>query len=301
MNLLLRYASTMRLHIFGVGLLALVLFAPCAVRAQQMRAIAVTISVTDPMGTGIADARIIWGVHTQFAILNTDEHGHASLNLLTGDNSISVSAPGYLSTELHIDPASVGDAVGGIKNVTVVLQPEPVQDPDEYAVWSTLLTKKYATEIVKELVIEDRTALLKSDTFVIKHLPYFEITSQALSDFKDKNLAQYAVENKFSVNVPCTLISKGTENGLFHFPSDNRIDSEAVKKIQDGWQQFRQDHPDARGIITISRVGFNSDKSLAVVYVATRAGMMMANGRCFLLVKKNGSWEIVKEEIIWFS
>ena len=132
-------------------------------------------------------------------------------------------------------------------------------------------------------------------------MPHFENASDAISDLRAKNQIQYAVEDKFSVNVPSALISKEAENMLLHHPTVNRVDAEDVKRIQDGWQQFYQDHPGAAGILSISRVGFNSDKSLAVVYIAAKTSMMMANGKCYLLAKKNGSWEIEKEEMIWFS
>jgi len=171
------------------------------------------------------------------------------------------------------------------------------QDPDEYAVRNFVLST-YATENVKELVIRDRTALLKSE---IKHMPNFKRATAAVADLEAKSQAEYPVENKFRLTVPCTLLSKEAEDDLFHYPTDNRVDAEAIKKIQDGWHQFHQDHPGAQGLITISRVGFNSDKSLAVVYVGIHASMMMANGKCFLVVKKNGSWTIESEEMIWFS
>jgi len=74
-----------------------------------------------------------------------------------------------------------------------------------------------------------------------------------------------------------------------------------VKRIEDGWHQFYKDHPGAPGILTVSRVGFNSDKSLAVVCVVASRSLMTANGKCFLLAKKNGTWEIEREKLIWFS
>jgi hypothetical protein len=29
--------------------------------------------------------------------------------------------------------------------------------------------------------------------------------------------------------------------------------------------------------------------------------MMIANGKCYVLAKKNGSWELEDEVLIWFS
>jgi len=180
-----------------------------------------------------------------------------------------------------------------------VNEPATVQDPDEYAVWNVLLTQKYSVGTVKELVIRDRTARQNLD---VARLPNFEgAASDAASNLKAKNQVQYNIANKLSTNLPHTFLSQEAENKLFHYPSDNRIDAEAFKKIQDGWSQFRQDHPGARGLITLSRVGFNSDKSVAVVYIGIQASMMKSNGTCFLLTKKNGSWEIEREDVIWYA
>jgi hypothetical protein len=187
--------------------------------------------------------------------------------------------------------------VGAQQVTTAPTTPSVAQDPDEYAVRNFVLST-YVTGNVKELVIRDRTALLHSE---IKRMPNFKRAPDAVADLEAKSRAEYPVEDEFSVNVPCTLLSKEAENELFHYPTDDRLDAEAFKKIQDGWRRFHRDHPDTWGLITISRVGFNPDKSLAVVYVGIHASMMIANGKGFLLVRKNGSWAIESEELIWFS
>jgi hypothetical protein len=287
----------MRLNIFGVGLLGLALLSPRADLAQQICGTAVTFSVTDPSGVVIPNAQVVVMIRSMMGVLKTDEHGHLSVNLPIGAQyDMPVSAIGYKSDTVYIDLTPAGGAATATKNVTVVLE----RDPDEYAVWSVLLTKKYATEGTKRLVIEDQTALLPSD-LIVSHLADLENASDAVSDLKTKNQRPYIMENKFSVSLPCILISKGTENGLFHFPGDNRIDAEAVKNIDQGWRQFYQDFPDAGGILSISRVGFNSDKSLAIVYISAKKSMMIANGKCYVLAKKNGSWELEDEVLIWFS
>jgi hypothetical protein len=187
----------------------------------------------------------------------------------------------------------------------VAATPERIQDADEYAVRSVVLTNRYVTESVKEIVVRDQTARLKSE---MHRLPTFRAATQgvaditgAVADLDAKSQVGYPVENDFSLKVPCILFSKEAENDFFHYPADNRIDAEAVKKIQVGWQRFHRDHPDTGGLITVSRVGFDSDRTLAVVYVDVARAVMSADGKCFLLVKKNGSWVIVSEEVIWFA
>ena len=83
-------------------------------------------------------------------------------------------------------------------------------------------------------------------------------------------------------------------------PSMNQ-DKAFIEKVQSSWKQFYEEYPSAQGILTISRVGFNSDKSEAVVYIQNVASLMLASGKLFFLTKKNGSWEVQTEKMIWFS
>lgn len=172
-----------------------------------------------------------------------------------------------------------------------------VQDPDEYAVWNAVLSKKYAQGSLQRLVIKDRTALEVKP----ERLHKLEDLSEMLSDLQAKNETKYALENKFSVKLPCILISAETEKGLFPFASITVLDSDAIDKIQKSWHEFYQEYPGAQGVLTISRVGFNSDKSQGIVYVTNHASPLIGAGELFLLGKKNGAWEILKVEPVWFS
>jgi hypothetical protein len=168
-----------------------------------------------------------------------------------------------------------------------------VKDPDEYAVWSTVLTKKYADRNYLKLVIRDQTA--------IDLWQYSENDGEAFLDLKAKNRAQSVLENKFSVKLPCILMTREAESKLFYSTPSERKDKAFIEKVRSSWNQFYEEYPGAQGILTISRVGFNADKSEAVVYIQNVAAFMAASGKLFFLTKKNGSWEVQAEVMIWFS
>ena len=128
-----------------------------------------------------------------------------------------------------------------------------------------------------------------------------EHDTAAFSDLKAKNKAQYALENKFSIKLPCILINREAEKKLFHSMPTTPADKNFVEKVRISWDKFYEEYPGAPGILTISRVGFNSDRSQAMVYMAHNASLMSASGELFFLANKNGSWEIQTEEMIWFS
>ena len=174
----------------------------------------------------------------------------------------------------------------------------PVQDPDEYAIWSALLVQKYAEPNHRTFVISDRTA---TDARAKDLLPYAYLSEEAFSDFQAKNKEQYRLENKLSVTPPCVFISEEKENTLFPFAQITSIDSYTIQKIQESWRQFYKEYPGMHGILTFSRVGFNSDKSQAVVYVRYDGGLMSHDGSYFLLMHTSGSWRIQTQKLIWFS
>lgn len=175
-----------------------------------------------------------------------------------------------------------------------------VQDPDEYEVWSAVLAKKYADGTFLRLVVSDRTAILMPEP-IANRWQNSERDTQAFSDLKAKNKAHYALEDKFSVKLPCILINSEEESKVFQSTTISPADKDYVEKVQSSWHQFYEEYPGAQGILTISRVGFNSDKTLAVVYIANNASLMIASGKLFFLARKNGSWEVQTEKMIWFS
>lgn len=73
--------------------------------------------------------------------------------------------------------------VGAQQVANAPTTPSVAQDPDEYAVRNVALST-YVTENAKELVVRDRTALLKSE---IKRLPNFKRAADALADLEAKS------------------------------------------------------------------------------------------------------------------
>jgi hypothetical protein len=66
-----------------------------------------------------------------------------------------------------------------------------------------------------------------------------------------------------------------------------------------GWKTFFARHPENRGWIEVSAVGFNSEKTIAVVYMGYRCGEHCAGGEFKALEKKNGKWQILTGRGRW--
>ena len=79
-------------------------------------------------------------------------------------------------------------------------------------------------------------------------------------------------------------------------------DRQALFSInQDGWTLFYNRYPDAPGIITFSRVGFNEAIDQALCYVGFQSQLLSGAGYYFLLKKVNGNWVVDQQVMTWVS
>lgn len=60
---------------------------------------------------------------------------------------------------------------------------------------------------------------------------------------------------------------------------------------KDGWKAFYESHPDSSGWIELSAVGFNADKTVAVIYHGHHCGNLCGGGGFTVLRKKEGKWQ----------
>jgi len=67
------------------------------------------------------------------------------------------------------------------------------------------------------------------------------------------------------------------------------------------WPEYYKRFPGASGIVTWSRVGFNSDGSQALFYESYRCGGLCGAGRYMVMEKKNGNWMIGADIVVWVS
>jgi len=67
------------------------------------------------------------------------------------------------------------------------------------------------------------------------------------------------------------------------------------------WPEYYKRFPGASGIVTWSRVGFNSDGTQALFYESYRCGDLCGTGRYMVMEEKNGSWMIGSDIVVWVS
>jgi hypothetical protein len=60
-----------------------------------------------------------------------------------------------------------------------------------------------------------------------------------------------------------------------------------------GWDDFYKRYPDSGGYITMSAVGFDQEKTRAVVYTGSSCGGLCGGWSFHLLEKLDGNWKTV--------
>jgi hypothetical protein len=128
----------MRAQIVRLSVLAIVFLALSPIQAQEAATRLVTITVNDLSEAGIAHAkmRLVPAPDSAPPKLETDDHGHLSLNLQPGSYAVFVSAQGFKKATLHFGVVAVaGDAnasASAIQTVPVMLQLGEMGSPAVY-------------------------------------------------------------------------------------------------------------------------------------------------------------------------
>jgi hypothetical protein len=162
-------------------------------------------------------------------------------------------------------------------------------DAEEYAVYSAIIDGLDKREgeaggkAERVLVVSDMTEpwhdFTNEDVFYagLKESSK-ELLDETIEDYKARNRKPHKLSPRLSVKVRYALVDAGEIAGFFK------------KNGPAGWKDFYSKYPTSGGFITFSRVGFNSDKTQALVYQSRHCGGLCGEGSCLLFVKKDGAW-----------
>jgi hypothetical protein len=177
-----------------------------------------------------------------------------------------------------------------------------IQDSEEYAVYSALLNTEYASANVKRFVITRETDSRTTHPFrgfiggwAPSGAKRPETEPATKSDFDGKNDKSCLLDRRFAdLKTQYDLVTSDELHGIFVLDADGHVNEES-------WAPFYKRYPGAAGILTFSRVGFNSKKHQALVYVAIQRGLLGGSARFFVLAKINKTWEVRKQVVVGLS
>jgi hypothetical protein len=161
---------------------------------------------------------------------------------------------------------------------------------EEYEIYSTVVQQKYVQSNTKLLVIEDRTfrydfAIENDEPWRDKPRKGAAIDPTAAEDYEARNSRQWLL-NKPSFKLPVKL----------DFITD--LDLKAIFRGHWGeleWISYYRRYSDSRGFIMLSRIGFNTAHTQALLYMGSRCGAGCGDLNFLLLEKVNGTWTTKKE------
>jgi hypothetical protein len=164
---------------------------------------------------------------------------------------------------------------------------------------------RFENKSFKTIVIEDQTSgfiipfsyqekiaqlPIKPDEETVKNFLTRNDGYYPKSKLTDKTLefvGRYPLNRSIKFRLPHTLIS------------DSKID-----KIFNGngeWDEFYKQYPTSRGIVSLSRVGFNKNKTESLLYFAQQYDDSAGEGFLILFTKTHGEWKEIARVVVWIS
>ncbi len=116
-----------------------------------------------------------------------------------------------------------------------------------------------------------------------------QLSGDIITDYETKNGKSTPLTDLFQLSKPHLLLDDEKTKAVF------------MKDPSHFWDSFFKEREGAKGIIRVSQVGFNADKTQALVYVGYQCGDKCGQGNFVLLVKEKGQWKVNKMALTWTS
>ena len=164
---------------------------------------------------------------------------------------------------------------------------------EEYEIYSSLIKELYIEPNTKQVVIEERT--FRYDFAVQDDEPWREkwkdkkkglaVDDSAADDYEAKNGQKWLLnKDSFKLPVKVSLITDLDLKSIFHGNWGELT-----------WISYYRKFPDVRGFVMLSRIGFNTSRNQALIYVGSRCGPGCGDLHFLLLQKENGVWVTKKD------
>jgi hypothetical protein len=131
----------------------------------------------------------------------------------------------------------------------------------------------------------------------------YDLCLRPLDDQSEKVLRP-ALDDYLKVNSKAWLLSpSGGSRQYIIFP-EGELESTFTSgtdgvQSEKGWKTFFQRHPSYQGWMEVSAVGFNPDKTIAVVYVGYHCGDECGGGEFKAMQKQDGKWRLLTGKGRW--
>jgi hypothetical protein len=171
--------------------------------------------------------------------------------------------------------------------------PVPIDDSEAYAVYASLLPREWVVTAAhaKRLVFQrEADAYLRC----MPRGPSLETDWKTTVDsYRAANAGVRYVREGFPLLLPYVVVSRADIEAAFR-------DDSITTARGFGWDGFYQHYPDSGGYLMVSAVGFNAEKTRAMVYIGHSCGSLCGGGTHHLLEKADGAWQEVRPRDVQF-
>ncbi|HKN83983.1 MAG TPA: hypothetical protein VJW17_11115 [Pyrinomonadaceae bacterium] len=154
--------------------------------------------------------------------------------------------------------------------------PSVYEEAEAYEVYAAILPSEWPLKEAhaKQLIIRRETT---SYEMCLKPEKEFQDKlGPAISAYLELNKKQWLLQPRFSLELPYQFIDSAKVKAIFEH-SD--------------WDEYYRLYPKSGGLIDLSAVGFNDDKTVAVVYMGHGCGPLCGGGGFHVLEKVDGKWK----------
>lgn len=168
---------------------------------------------------------------------------------------------------------------------------EEVLDTQEYAVLSAVVDSIYSGWEIESVVVYPIT-----NPGAYGHPVYYLRDHHNWSDFQARR--DWKKKNK---NQSYTLLANHfTSKNEVYLYDEDKISQVAKPKLT-GWEAFYNAYPNSQGLLRFSRVGFNNQNTVAMIYIESQSYLMNGFGEIIKLVKIENKWVIADRIHLWMS
>jgi hypothetical protein len=151
---------------------------------------------------------------------------------------------------------------------------------EAYEVYSTVLPEEWTWKDAKAKLLAIRDQTVAYEMCVKPDEESKKILGSAIRDYVKANETPWLLQSDFRIEKPYRLIPSG--------------EMDKLAREKQGWETLLRFYPGSVGWLELSAVGFNEDKTVAVVYVGHHCGALCGGGGFYVLQKKDGKWQPLK-------
>jgi len=171
--------------------------------------------------------------------------------------------------------------------------PESYDEQEAYRVYEAVLP-------LDQLGREDKTLVIRAETEPYKvsclkpEKEWQELLEPAIADYQKVNSKSWLLQRHLEISKPYEIVSQDEITAILR----------ESPGLGEEWRIFDKRYRGSSGWIELSAVGFNADKSVALVYISHECGNLCAGGEFHVLQKQHDKWKPIKwvgQTCLWMS